>query len=148
MADNQLYPVFDIPSSITTLTQEAEREFKPAPLFDYEKGDFVRDGANRIVMVDGRQAYMNWATKVLKTQVGSCLSYPEFGIDAEGAMQAPTHEAVESALERTISEALLSDPRTERIYDFDFEWDADIVLVSFAIKPRNWAAFDINMNVV
>lgn len=149
MADsNQLYPVFDIPDTTDTVTQESGREFLPAPLFDYEKGDFVRDGANRVVMVDGRDAYRTWAQKILKTQVGACLSYIGTGIDIEGALKAPTHEAVQSMLERTISEALLSNPCTERVYNFSFAWDADVITVRFTIQPKNWAAFDIEENIV
>ena len=145
---NQLYPVFDIPGSEEEIAQAAEQDFKPAPLFDFEKGDFVRDGANRVVMVDGREAYKNWVRKTICTQIGSKLSYPGFGIDYEGAMQLDSHEAVVSELERTITEALTANPCTERVYDFEFEWDADIVNVSFTVQPKNWAAFDIEQKVV
>ena len=149
MADeNQLYPVFDITGFEDEESAAAEQDFKPAPLFDYEKGDFVRDGENRVVMVDGREAYKNWVRKVISTQVGSCLSYPDFGIDYEGAMQLETPEAVQSELEMTITEALTANPCTERVYDFGFEWDADFVTVSFTVQPKNWAAFDIEQNIV
>ena len=146
MAD-QLYPVFDIPSTSDT-TQETEQEFELSPLFDYEKGDFVRDGANRVVMVDGYDAYRAWAQKILKTQSGSCLSYMSTGIDVEGALNAPTRPAVQSALERTITEALMANTCTERVYDFSFAWEADAVNVKFTIQPRNWAAFDIEQNII
>lgn len=144
----QLYPVFEIPSADIAASQDAERDFKPAPLFDYETGDFVRDGANRIVMVDGREAFKSWVRKTLKTQVGACLAYLENGIDIEGAMREPTHAAVQSALERTITEALLANPCTERVYDFGFEWIADTVKVRFTVQPKSWAAFDIEQNIV
>ena len=149
MADtNQLYPVFDVPFADAIESQDAEQEFKPAPLFDYDKGDFVRDGANRVVMVDGREAFKNWVLKTISTQRGSCLAYPDIGIDYEGALLAPTHEAVQSALERTISEALLSDPHTDRVYDFEFKWQADSITVSFTVQPKSWAAFNIEQTIV
>ena len=148
MADNQLYPVFNVPVADVIESQDAEQEFKPAPLFDYEKGDFVRDGANRVVMVDGREAFKNWVLKTISTQRGSCLAYPDIGIDYEGALLAPTHEAVQSALERTISEALLSDPHTDRVYDFEFKWQADSITVSFTVQPKSWAAFNIEQTIV
>lgn len=50
---NQLYPVFDIPT-IWQSDSQSTQAFMPGPLFDFDLGDFVRDGSNRIVMVDGR----------------------------------------------------------------------------------------------
>lgn len=147
MAD-QLFPVFEIPTTAVSSTKDAEREFRPAPLFDYDTGDFVRDGANRVVMVDGREAFRVWVQKVISTQVGTCLSYLGVGIDAESAMSAPTHEAAESILERSISEALLANRCTERVYDFGFDWDSDSVHIHFTVQPKSWAAFDIDQRIV
>lgn len=144
---NRLYPVFDIPSLRPVNTDE-EQIYKPAPRFDFETGDFVRDGTNRIVMADGHEAYREWVLKVLKTQESACLAYIYTGIDQEGAMAEVTREAVESAFERTITDALLRNVCTERVYDFDFAWSADELTISFSVKPKAWAAFDVQMNVV
>lgn len=144
---NTLYPVFDIPSMEAVNTDE-ESSFKPSPLFDYDIGDFVRDGANRVVMVDGRDAYILWVLKVLKTQQGACLSYMGVGVDHEAALAETSREAVQAAFERSISEALLVHPCTERVYDFVFEWDSDTIYMGFTVKPKAWAAFDVAMNVV
>lgn len=146
MAD-ALYPVFEIPSLQPVNTNE-EQTYKPAPLFDFESGDFVRDGANRVVMADGHEAYQAWVLKVLKTQTGSCLSYVDTGIDQEGALAEANREAVESAFERTITDALLCNVCTERVYDFAFSWDVDVLSISFHVKLKAWAAFDVQMNVV
>lgn len=146
MSEEQQYPVFEIPGADQEEIQRAE-DFKPSPLFDYEAGDFVRDGANRVVMVEGRDAYILWVLKVLKTQRGACLSYMDAGIDYEEAMAEPSHEAVQSAIERTITDALMSHPCTERIFDFEFVWDADALVVGFTIKPKDWASFDVDMSV-
>lgn len=142
-----LYPVFDVPSA-ETKSKDAEQSFKPAPLFDYDIGDFVRDGANRIVMVDGRDSYILWVLKALKTQQGACLSYMDFGINYEEALAETQREAVQASLERAISEALLRNPCTERVYDFVFEWDSDSLYAAFTVKPKSWAAFNIALNVV
>jgi hypothetical protein len=146
MADS-LYPVFEIPSLVAE-DDEAERVFKPAPLFDFDTGDFVRDGANRVVMVDGRDAYIIWVLKALKTQQGACLAYMDAGIDYEDAMSETPREAVQAAFERTITEALMRHPCTERVFDFEFEWDSDSLYMAFTVKPKAWAAFDVGMNVV
>ncbi|MGI6689815.1 MAG: DUF2634 domain-containing protein [Christensenellales bacterium] len=140
------YPVFEIPGANEEEVIEGQ-EFKPCPLFDYEIGDFVRDGANRVVMVEGRDAYILWCLKVLKTQRGACLSYMDAGIDYEEALAEPAREAVQSALERTITDALMSHPCTDRIYDFEYIWDSDTLYTGFTIKPKEWASFDVDMSV-
>ena len=146
-AAETLYPVFEIPSAVPD-DEDKEQTFLPSPLFDYEKGDFVRNGANRIVMVDGQDAYILWVLKALKTQRGACLSYMDVGVDHESALAETSREAVQAAFERNISEALLANPCTDRVYDFSFEWDGDALYTAFTVKPKNWAAFDIALNVV
>ena len=144
----QLFPTFEIPTTAVSAQRDAEMEFRPSPLFDYDTGDFVRDGANRVVMVDGREAFRVWVRKIVSTQINSCLAYWGTGIDAENAMQAPSRAASESILERSISEALLANTCTERVYGFQFTWEPDSVHVHFTVQPKAWAAFDIDQNVV
>lgn len=144
---NKLYPTFDIPS-LRPASIDAENTYKPTPLFDFASGDFVRDGANRVVMADGYEAYKMWVLKTLKTQAGTCLSYTGIGIDREGALAEVSREAEESALERTITDALLRNPCTERVYNFEFSWSVDGLCVGFYVKPKTWTAFDVAMNVI
>lgn len=144
----QLYPVFRIPTIARQTEEEQEQSFYPGPLFDFNEGDFVLDGAHQFMMVDGLDEYMIWCLKTLKTQIGACAAYPEYGIDMEGALSEPNHAAICSAFERTITEGLMRNPRTERVYDFEFAWRADELAVVFIVKPKGLDAFDITMNVV
>lgn len=144
----QLFPVFEIPSIVQQQDDEKEQYFYPGPLFDFTTGDFALDGAHQFTMVDGLDEYMIWCLKTIKTQVGACASYPEYGIDIQGALSEPSHEAICSAFERTITEGLMRNPRTERVYDFEFIWSADTLAVLFIVKPKGLDAFDITMNVV
>lgn len=146
MADS-LYPVFSIPELDEGEQEEAE-EMKAGPLFDYELGDFVLDGQNRVVFVDGRDNFMLWCLKALNTQLGACGAYEGFGIDFDGAQEEPTRDAVQSAMERTITEALTENPATERVRDFSFDWNGSELYIEFVIEPKNWEAFDVNMTVV
>lgn len=146
MAD-QLYPVFEIPD-IDQDGTEQQNVMKAAPLFDYEIGDFVLDGQNRVVFVDGRDGFMLWVLKTLNTQLGACDSYLGYGIDVEDAMQQPDRVAVQATLERTITEALMENPATESVDDFTFTWEASTLNATFIVKPYNYEAFDVNMNVV
>lgn len=142
----QLFPVFEIPNA-STLPDETEFILKPAPLFDFERGDFVRDGAGRVLFADGRDAYAVWVDKMLHTQLGGCLCYTQHGVDGDGAMREAGREASEAAWERTISEALLAHPATYRVYGFKFDWRADSVDISFTVQPHTWPAFDAGLNV-
>lgn len=133
---NELYPVFDIPTVDEADTNE-EAVYKPTPLFDYERGDFVRNGANRIIMVDGREAYRMWVLKTLKTQLGACAAYPGLGLDYEGASAETERSAVEATFERAITEALLRHPMTQRVRDFLFALGTDSMTVSFTVQGKD-----------
>lgn len=145
--ENSLFPTFEIPNVVTADEQE-DAVYNPTPLFDFEKGDFVRDGANRVIMTDGYQAYRMWVFKALKTQQGACLSYLDIGVDYERALAESNHSAVQAELERAITEALLMHPMTLRVRDFEFEWNANILSVQFTVQGRGLPAFDARMNVV
>lgn len=144
----QLFPVFEIPSIVQQETESRDEAFYPGPLFDFDAGDYVRDGQHQILMVDGLDTYMLWCIKALKTQLGACASYPDFGIDVDGALSEANNAAICSAMERTITEALMRNPRTERVYSFEFVWTANVLAIVFIVKPKDLDAFDLSMNVI
>lgn len=65
MAD-QLFPVFDLPEIPDD--PEYEERYRSSVAFDFDKGDFVRDGSNKMVRADGREAFMQWCWKVIQTE--------------------------------------------------------------------------------
>ena len=144
----QLFPTFEIPTITRETKATRDSYYWPGPLFDFEKGDFVLNGANQVVMVDGNDAFSLWCVKCVNTQLGACLAYPDFGVDIEGAMAQPTIDAATAELERGITEALMKNPRTERVYGFEFSRGPDELYVKFVVKPYSLEAFDILMNVV
>lgn len=144
-----LYPAFAIPNVSGAEDTSAATVIKAGPLFDYELGDFALDGQNRVVMVDGSDEYTLWVVKALSTQLEACASYPGFGLDAEYAMDQPNREAVQSAIERAITEALSEHPATERVYNFSYDWEGSDLAVRFTVKMRNdLPILDFEMNVV
>lgn len=147
MAD-LLYPVFDIPDIYEDDEDTEEEELKAGPLFDFEIGDFALDGQNRVVYVDGNDLFMLWVVKALQTQLGAYRSYYEFGVDREDAEDQPDREAVESALERTIIEALTMNPQVEDVDDFVFDWEGSSLYATFIVTPKDWDAFDVSMELV
>ena len=144
----QLFPTFEIPTITRETENTREGYYWPGPLFDFEKGDFVLNGAGQVVMVDGNDEFTLWCVKCVNTQLGASLAYPEFGVDIEGAMNLPTIDAATAELERSITDALMKNPRTERVYGFEFSRSPDELYVKFVVKPYSLEAFDIMMNIV
>ena len=139
---NELYPVFEIPTA--ALKSAAATEiYKPAPCFDFERGDFVRDGANRVVMVDGREAYREWVLKMLNTPHGACAAYPRLGLDYEGATAEVSIKAAQATFERVITECLLRHPMTQRVRDFQFASSGNELEISFTVQGKNQPAFPV-----
>lgn len=107
--------------------------------WDAEKGDFVRDGANRLVECSGKEGFMMWCFKIAQTERYSCLAYPnEIGVKMEAALGEDKEKIVESMVERTITDALKVNPRTEFVTNFQFTWDADEMHCTFQVKGIEW----------
>lgn len=145
MSENVLFPVVDSPA----LTQEKtdyDLTYKPSIAWDETKGDFVVDGANRGCRSSGTEAYKTWCKKMALTERYACAAYPnELGAELEAALQEPDHKVVESALERTISEALLVNPKTEYVKGFEFTWNGDSVSCSFFVRGVDGDEFEVTI---
>ena len=136
-----LYPTFKLPKMALRQRKPTEKTYKQAPMFDYDTGDFVRDGANRIVMADGKEAYMEWCLKQCVTERGTKLAYSDkIGVEiVKATTGASDPAAVQSDIERTITEAIMVNPATEYVRDFDFSWDGgDSLAISFVVKGKEW----------
>ena len=131
-----LYPVFEMPELMEQQQAQPEPEYPESYLFDFEKGDFVRDTAGRIVIADGHRAWVQWCVKTVLTERFAYLAYSQnYGTEIETALRQPSRQAVEAELERAITEALLVDPRTEMVRDFRFTWEGDQLQVAFTVVP-------------
>ena len=136
MAD-ELFPTFDLPD--IPEEDEDEEKYYPSVFFDYEKGDFVLDGAHRMVKAEGYEAWIQWCLKVVGTERDSFLAYSEdIGTEFEDLANVPEWEARESEIEETITEALLVHPCTEWVRDFEFEHEPDACRVTFTVKGYGW----------
>lgn len=131
-----LYPTFDMPNLIEQQQTEPAPKYGKGWFFDFAKGDFVTDGAGRVVQTDGHNAWAHWCVKAVLTERFGYLVYGSgYGCEIEQAKRQPSRRAVEAELERVITEALISDPRTEMVRDFSFEWQGDEVYVTFTAVP-------------
>lgn len=140
-----LFPVIDVPEFFED-DGLYDNRYHPSVKWDFEKGDFVRDGANKLIDTDGRDAYKIWCVKAVSTERYTCIAYPrEIGTEMDSAMKEPVPEAVESAVERTITEALLVNPRTEYVREFEFESVGDEMRCSFVAKGINHDEFKLSV---
>lgn len=131
-----LYPTFEMPELVEEQQAEPEPEYGESWLFDFARGDFVVDGTGRVVIADGHTAWVQWCVKTVLTERFAFLAYSwDYGVEIEEALKNPNRAAIEAEVERTITEALLVDPRTELVRDFSFRWQADELNVSFTVVP-------------
>jgi hypothetical protein len=133
-----LFPVVDVPDFISE-SEEYDTQYKRSVKWNPEEGDFVRDGAHRMVECDGNEAYAIWCYKIAQTERYKCSAYPDsIGTEMESAMADDDEKTVESMTQRTITDALMVNPRTEYVRDFVFSWDGDNMSCSFKVKGINW----------
>lgn len=131
-----LYPAFDMPEIVEQQQTQLEPEYPESYLFDFKKGDFVVDGAGRVVVADGHTAWKQWCIKAVLTERFAYLIYGwDYGAEIGDALKMPSRAAVGMEIERTITEALLVDSRTETVRDFSFKWAGDQLWVSFIAVP-------------
>lgn len=130
-----LFPTFEMPA-IVEQEPSIEPKYPKSYLFDFEKGDFVRDGTGKVLTSDGHTAWVQWCTKTLLTERFSHLAYSfNYGVEIEKAVKEKSRKTIETEIERTITEALLIDPRTESVSDFSFEWNGESLFVSMLAIP-------------
>lgn len=130
-----LYPVFDMPGLVEQQTEPAPK-YGNSWFFDFVKGDFVMDGAGRVLQTDGHTAWAQWCVKTVLTERFAYLAYSQnYGTEIEAALRQPSRQAVEAELERAITEALLVDPRTQVVRDFRITWQGDQLQVAFTVVP-------------
>ncbi len=134
MAD-ALFPVFDVPAEMVEDIQ-IQHKYRSSPLWDFEKGDFVMNGAQQPLYGTGFDAWVLWCTKTILTQRWAYYGYSNnAGIEADESFKEPDRKAQESAFTRTITEALLADPmgRTLQVRNFVYKWQSDSLSIIFTV---------------
>lgn len=107
--------------------------------WDFTQGDLALDGAGRVVEVDGYTAWVLWCAKAVAVERYSYPIYSrQYGTEIEHTHGLINRGAAQAVIIRTISEALLHDPRTGRVINFSFDPVAgqpDSVTVNFIAEP-------------
>lgn len=133
-----LFPVVQMPE-FTEEGADYDRKYRRSMKWDTVKGDFVRDGANRVVECDGREAFAAWCFKMAQTERYRCLAYPaSIGVEMEKVTQEDDEKTVESMVQRTVTDALMVNPRTEWVRNFEFIHNGDELHCSFQVKGVEW----------
>jgi hypothetical protein len=114
------FPIVTTSTGVTTAKPVA---FPPAPLFDFELGDFVVDAAGRLVMADGYTAWQQWCLKTLMTQMSAFPIYPRmYGMDISVIFKGLSRPVVESDITHRVRYALTRTVRTIDVINFVFDW--------------------------
>lgn len=146
MADGDLFPTFDLESILED--EPVEERYYPSASFDFEKGDFVLDGANRIVTATGREAYMQWCLKVIDTEREEFAAYSDdIGTEFDEISDDGDRARKESDIQETITDALMVHPATEDVSDFSFVHLPDACLVTFTVKGADWEEQELTVSV-
>lgn len=95
--------------------------------FDYELGDFVTTPTGKIAVCTDTEAWLEWCKKTIRTERYTYLAYSRnYGQEYEELIPRNlSRRAIESEIVRMTTEALKTDPRTNRVGPFSFEWDGD-----------------------
>lgn len=119
-----------------------DTRYKRTAKWDPSIRDFARDGANRMLECTGEQGYMIWCYKIAQTERYACLGYDgDIGVEMEQTKGDDRESIVESMIERTITDALKVNPRTESVGEFEFNWNADEVHCTFLVKGIEWEKY-------
>ena len=144
---NGLFPTVDIPDFVEE-KNNYDTKYRPSPSWDLQKGDFVRNASGKVPMTDGKTAYKLWCIKCVATERTTCLAYADdLGTEMESATRISDRDAVELAIRRTITEALMVNPRTQDVDGFTFRWDGGSVYVSFTVTGVDDEEFDVETKI-
>ena len=117
-----------------------EEPIKPIYLngiaFDYQNGDFQRDGKNKLIDCHGIESWKSWCINCVQTERYMHLAYStDFGIETEAAFRATSREEAESILSRQITEAIMADPyqRAEYVSEIEFTWEEPDTVKAYVI---------------
>lgn len=121
--------------------------YRPGIAFDYETGDFVRDGKMKVKESSGIDSWKSWIVNCLQTERYAHLAYStDFGIEKEAVFKASNRAEAESILVRQINEAILADPygRADYVEIHSIDWSIpDSAVVDMTVHGISDVTIDI-----
>lgn len=111
---------YDETSSLDT---ESSIEFKGSYLYDFEKGDFVKNPDGTLARCNSLEAYEQWCNKAMDTPVGLRGYSSLYGHELDTLSDLPySREAIELEVKRMTTDTLMVHPMTKDVRDFIFTW--------------------------
>lgn len=105
---------------------ESSIEFKGSYLFDFEKGDFVKNPDGTIAKADDLQAYIQWCSKAMASPRYKLIYGNLYGHDFTDLIGSSlSKDAIELEIKRMTQETLIVHPRTDTVDNFTFKWIED-----------------------
>ena len=127
---------------LSQLTPSRPVGFRDGVLFNYETGDFPRDGRHRLRDSTGLVSWESWVRNCIQTERFKHRCYStDFGLELDKAFRAPSREAAESILTRQIQ-----DPygRTQYVESIIFDWTGpDEVSVTVTLHGLEDVTIDV-----
>jgi hypothetical protein len=145
---NTGFPTFQIPQIFPSnnRTLRPRVEYPRSWGWNFETGEIVTDGLGRPVEVDGFRSMVIWCVVAALTHRYDHIIYdPQFGTELPEALAQPTDDLVQSAIRRTIQEALSVDDRVGSVENFVFSQENDILYVDFDVRSAEDAVEHITL---
>lgn len=103
-----------------------ELEYEGSYLFNFEKGEYVKNPDGTIIKCDDKKAYEQWCNKALNTPRYKYAYSDLYGQEFSGLIGSGiSKEAVELEIQRITIETLMVHPRTREVTSFSFEWSSN-----------------------
>jgi Protein of unknown function (DUF2634). len=118
-----LFPEDTSFQEISSTDTESSLEFKGSYIFDFEKGDFVKNPDGTIAKADDLQAYIQWCSKAMLSPRYKLVYSNLYGHDFKELIGSSlSKDAIELEIKRMTQETLIVHPRTDNVDNFTFEW--------------------------
>ncbi len=144
-----LFPDSDYNKNNTDTNVQEPLVLKGSYLFDFNKGEFVKNPDGTIKKCDKLMAYKQWCQMATNTDRSKYLYSDSFGeefyqLTGTGYSQ----EAIELEVKRMTTEALMVHPFTKDVTSFSFTWQNNGELYyTYTVITADETSFSLNNSV-
>lgn len=137
-------------ADVTEEPAESTVSFGRSWRFDFDAGEFVMTPTQKIAKADDTAAWVQWCQKALRTPRYRHLIYSQnHGQEFDDLIgKGYERSIIESEIQRMVTEALMVDPRTAEVGQFQFSWQSDACYYSCRIMNIREETENIEGNVV
>ncbi|EGT3757677.1 TPA: DUF2634 domain-containing protein [Clostridioides difficile] len=128
-----LFPQSETFETVELKNNEDELELKGSFLFDFEKGEFVKNADGTLKRCNKVEAYKQWCQKAILTPRYKRSAYSSiYGSEIKDLIASNlSQNAKELEITRLIKETILVHPYTKEVGEFSFNWLENSRLVEY-----------------